>query len=485
MPLDPSIPLQGQMPQNNFLQPLQQASTIMQLRGQQMQIGANQALANAYQQSVNPDGSVDFGKLQTIAAQNGAGAFLPEFMGKIAAQRNQQQQYDTSVLDMNIKKLQQIRGALGSLMNDPDMGKNDMSSQIISNMSELVRNGVLPMDRALQEIQNVPSDPKQQAMYIKQHFLNSLSGEAKMQALLPKVQTVDTGGQVNVLNTNPMSGETNVTGVIGKTLTPGEASSNVTYTDPTTGRQYTITKKQQLEGVGQGGVNGYTGRPGSAGQPSGLLTGLGPSEQSALTGMGSTSNAAAQTLHNAASDAPMRINLLNQARDVLQGIAATGPSTDQWNHIKSWLNNFGPSFLGSDPRQIANYDEFKKILTNYASSVSGSLGTGTDARLNAAVTGNANPNISKLANEDILAKTIAAEKMRAAQDYAFQQSGLTTDKFNKWQSQWNKAVDPNLFVFNSMSPAQRQVFVKRMNPTQLNTFRGQYNNAVAQGLIQE
>jgi hypothetical protein len=312
-----------------------------------------------------------------------------------------------------------------------------------------------------------------------------MAGEAKMQALLPKVQTVDTGGQVNVLNTNPLTGDTNVTGVIGKTLTPGEASSNVTYTDPTTGRQYTITKQQQLAGVGQGGGNGYTGRPGGAGQPSGLLTGLGPSEQSALTGMGSTSNAAAQALHNAASDAPMRINLLNQARDVLQGIAATGPSTDQWNHIKSWLNNFGPSFLGSDPRQIANYDEFKKILTNYASSVSGSLGTGTDARLNAAVTGNANPNISKLANEDILAKTIAAEKMRAAQDYAFQQSGLTTDKFNQWQSQWNKAVDPNLFVFNSMSPTQRQAFVKRMNPQQLNTFRGQYNNAVAQGLIQE
>jgi hypothetical protein len=133
---------------------------------------------------------------------------------------------------------------------------------------------------------------------------------------------------------------------------------------------------------------------------------------------------------------------------------------------------------------VQNYDEFKKILTNYASSVSGSLGSGTDARLNAAITGNANPGISKMANEDILAKTMAAEKMRAAQDYAFQNSGLTTDKFNQWQSQWNKAVNPDAFVFTSMSPQQQQAFIKRQSPTQLAKFKSDLGNLVRAGLIQ-
>jgi hypothetical protein len=138
----------------------------------------------------------------------------------------------------------------------------------------------------------------------------------------------------------------------------------------------------------------------------------------------------------------------------------------------------------TDPTKIRDFDEFKKILTNYASSVSGSLGTGTDARLNAAVTGNANPGISNLANEDIIAKTIAAEKMRAAQDYAFQNSGLTTDKFNQWQSQWNKNVDPQAFVFASMNPAQQQAFLKRQSPQQLAEFKSNLGKLVRAGIIE-
>lgn len=212
---------------------------------------------------------------------------------------------------------------------------------------------------------------------------------------------------------------------------------------------------------------------------------MSPAAQSASASQGATSNTAAQTLHDAAADAPMRLNLLSQARDALAGIN-TGPGSDWRNQAKSFFNALAPDtakaigFTG----EVKDYDEFKKILTNYASSVSGSLGTGTDARLNAAVTGNANPGISKMANEDILAKTMAAEKMRAAQDYAFQNSGLTTDKFNQWQSQWNKAVDPQAFVYDSMSPKQRRAMLERMSPQQVQQLRSNYNALVNQGIIQ-
>jgi hypothetical protein len=89
-----------------------------------------------------------------------------------------------------------------------------------------------------------------------------------------------------------------------------------------------------------------------------------------------------------------------------------------------------------------------------------------------------------MANEDILAKTMAAEKMRAAQDYAFQNSGLTTDKFNQWQSQWNKAVDPQAFVYDSMSPKQRRALQERLSPQQLQQLRNSYNSLVSQGILQ-
>ena len=240
---------------------------------------------------------------------------------------------------------------------------------------------------------------------------------------------------------------------------------------------------QPQQGTAPG--QGYTGRYQQSGVPGGVQTGLSPSQQSALTAQGSTANQAAQELHNAAADAPMRLNLLEQARDSLSGIQ-TGPGTDWRNTAKSFFNALAPDMAKKIgwTGDVQNYDEFKKILTNYASSVSGSLGSGTDARLNAAITGNANPGISKLANEDILTKTIAAEKMRAAQDYAFQNSGQTTDKFNQWQSQWNKAVNPDAFVFTSMSPQQQQAYLKRQTPAQMAKFKSDLGNLVRAGLIQ-
>lgn len=485
MPLDPSIPLQAQPPKSPFesmQQPIQIASTLQSLRGNTMRLNANQAISDAYSQSVDPNtGAVDFNKLQALASQNGAGAFLPEFMGQIAQQRNSQLQYDTGKLDMALKQQQGIRGMIGSLALDPDIGKTDMSSKIAGQISDAVQAGLLPLEQGVREIQSIPSDPNAQSSWIRNHLINSLSGEAKLTAMMPQAGAIGTGAGTVLTNRNPLTGETTTSGFVANSLSPAELATPMTIIGPN-GEQRQITKGQwlQMQGGGtstgapqgpQGGAGGeYTGRYNPQGQPGGIgvQTSLGPAQQAALAAQGSSANAAAQGLHDAAADAPMRINLLQQARDSLAGIQ-TGPGTDWRNTAKSFFNALAPDIAKKIgwTGDVQNYDEFKKILTNYASSVSGSLGSGTDARLNAAITGNANPNISKLANEDILTKTIAAEKMRAAQDYAFQNARdengtpLTTDKFNQWQSQWNKAVDPQAFVFASMSPTQKDDFIDR------------------------
>jgi hypothetical protein len=509
MPLDTTIPLQAsdsipnpfQQMQGNLqmmqgLQSLQNSQIanqqgLLALRQNQMRLGANQAISQAYQQALNPDGSVDFNKMQALAAQSGAGAFLPEFMSQLATQRNQQQQYDTSKLDMALKQQQGIRGMIGSLAVDPDLGKTDMSRKIAAQISQAVSSGILPIDQGVNEMRSIPSDPGAQAQWIQNHLINSLSGEAKIQALMPKQLTINRGGETDVLNVDPLTGRLTVSGALANSLTPGEAAQRISAVGPG-GVPGTIPLGSTVPGA-QGGYTGRYSQQGGAGAdgtPAGFVaTGLSPAQQAASTAQGSTSNAAAQTLHDAAADAPMRINLLNTARDALANIT-TAPGKDWQNTLASALN--ATPVLGDalramgavDPTKIRDFDEFKKILTNYASSVSGSLGTGTDARLNAAVTGNANPGISKLANEDILTKTIAAEKMRAAQDYAFQNSGLTTDKFNQWQSQWNKNVNPDAFVFTSMSPTQQQAFLKRQSPQQLTQFKSDLGKLVRAGIIQ-
>ena len=511
MPLDPSIPLgiqptQVPNPFQQIQQPIQTAAGLLQLKQNQLQLGANQAISQAYAQSVDPStGQVDFGKLQSLAAQSGAGAFLPQFKGQLSAQRNQQQQYQQGQLDMALKQQQNIRGMIGSLALDPDLGKADMSQKIASQISSAVQAGTLPLDQGVREIQSIPSDPSAQAGWIQNHLINSLSGEAKIQALMPQNVQVQTGAGTALLNRNPLTGQTTPGTFVQSTLSPAELAAPKTIIGPN-GEQREITTAQWLQLQGGGGVpgqaggaaapGGYTGRynaPAAGSEAPGIQTSLGPAQQAGLTAAGTSSSAAAQNLHNAAADAPMRINLLQNARDALSvGVDAngnpitTGPGTDWRNTAASFVNSLAPGVAKSlgITGQVQSYDEFKKILTNYASSVSGSLGTGTDARLNAAVTGNANPNISNLANEDILAKTIAAEKMRAAQDYAFQNSGLTPDKFNQWQSQWNKAVDPQAFVFASMNPAQQQAFIKRQSPAELAQFKANLGNLVRAGAIQ-
>jgi len=499
MPIDPTIPLGIQQQPNPFQQiqqPIQTAQGLLALKQNQMQLGANQAISQAYSQSVNPDGSVDFNKLQSLAAQNGAGAYLPQFMGQIAQQRNAQQQYDTSKLDMALKQQQSIRGMIGSLATDPDMGKTDMSPKIAGQIVDAVQSGLLPQDQAIREIQSIPGDPRAQATWIQNHLINSLSGEAKLQALMPDMRTINTGGSQYVVPFNRMTGQqAGPSTEFKNTLTPGEAASRIAAVGPG-GVPGTVPLGSTVPGA-QGGYTGRYGQQGGTaadGTPSGFVaSGLSPAQQSASTAQGASSNTAAQTLHDAAADAPMRLNLLENARAALNGTLDkdgnpldTGPGADWRNNAKSFINSLAPGVaekLGWTG-DVKNYDEFKKILTNYASSVSGSLGTGTDARLNAAVTGNANPNISNLANDDILTKTIAAEKMRAAADYAFQQSGLTTDKFNQWQSQWNKSVDPATFAYAEMNPQQQASFVNRQSPAQLAAFKKNLGNLVRAGVIQ-
>jgi hypothetical protein len=502
MPLDPSIPLGVKTPDpfSALQQPIQTAATLQGLRQNQTRLNANQAISDAYAQSVDPNtGEVDFGKLQALASQNGAGAFLPEFMGQIAQQRNSQLTYETGQLDKALKQQQAVRGTIGSMALDPNLGKTDMSRSIAQQIVGLVQNGILPQDQAVRELKSIPGDPALQAAWVRNHLMNSLSGEAKIQAMMPKLVTANTGQGTAFFNQNPLTGEMTPNGFVAQGMTQAELAAPKTITMPD-GSQRQVTTAQWLQMMNGGAPSGqqpsaggdYTGRypsGGGTGSAPGTLSSLSPAQQSALTSQGTTSNTAAQELHNSAADVPMRLNLLQQARDSLSGIS-TGPGSDWRNTASSFLNALAPDdarkfgWVGKWTNDVKDYDVFKKIMTNYASSISGSLGSGTDARLNAAVTGNANPNISKMANEDILAKTMAAEKMRAAQDYAFQNSGLTTDKFNQWQSQWNRAVDPQAFVYDSMSPKQRRALLDKLSPKQVETLKNNYNALVNQRIIQ-
>lgn len=509
MPLDPTIPL-GIKPYNgpDLQGTMQTAGGLLNLMSNQQHLQANQIFSEAYKQATDPQtGQTDYGRLQAIVSQSPAAAFLPEYMGKIAAQRNQQVQFETSQLGLALKQQEDIRNRLGSLRGMPGFGTQDIRGAAQGQIMDAVKAGTLPVSIAMEELGKIAgmTDPKEQANWVNQHFLTSLSAEAKMHALLPQMQTVNAGGTTQVLAIDPMTGQPVTTGVIQNTMSPDTATSPVQLMTPE-GVPYATTRQQFLQAAvgqpqsGQGGQQGggYNGRMNNPASVSnvpagGVQTGISPAEQATQTAE-ATARAQqgvgqATELSKAVANAPMRINLLEQAQQILNNPNfASGPGTDWRNNAKSLINSTpGLGALarsaGLDPENIKNYDEFNKIMTQYANGVSAGLGSGTDARLNAALTGNPNPKISTLANQDIIAKTIAAEKMQMAQNYAFQNAGVPQSKFQQWQSQWNATVNPDAFVFTSMNPKQQQDFIKRQSPAQMTKFKADLGNMVRAGYI--
>lgn len=505
MPLDTTIPGQAQTMQLNPLQALAQINQIRQAKLQrtalQQQIGANQAASGAIQGNTDPQGNVNVSGVLSQLAQNPQAAYnLPDIATKLYQMQGAQYGAQNAKMEGTQKQIGYWDSQLGGMLAKGDkLSKGD----VITSLAGGIANGMISPQQAQQYATEVPDDPAQLQGWAKNHWLSLQDSKQQAALIAPQGGVVNYGGGTAFTSRDPMTGAVTINGNLNNTLSPEAATSPVQLSTPS-GTPYVTTRQQfaaQAAGAGQPRA-GYTGRYGDTGAAGGaqsdvpaggMQTGLSPAAQAAQTAAASTqatqSTTAAQSLHNAAADAPMRVNLLNTARDALSGIT-TGPGTDWRNTIASALNSTPAvgqalSAMGvTDPSKIASYDEYKKILTNYASSVSGSLGTGTDARLNAAVTGNANPGISNLANEDILVKTLAAEKMRAAQDYAFQNSGLTGDKFNQWQSQWNKNVNPDAFAYVEMNPTQQQSYIARQQKAgTLGKFKSDLGNLVRSGVI--
>jgi hypothetical protein len=498
MPLDPTIPLQGTPvnPIQNLQGIAQTAQGLLSLKQNQLQLGANQAISQAYSQSVNPDGSVDFGKLQALAAQSGAGAYLPQFMGQLATQRNQQLAAQSTQLDMALKQQQNLRGMIGSLALDPNLGKTDMTPQISAQIHQAVDSGVLPLQRGIQEMNNIPSDPKLQASWINTNLMNTISGEAKLQAMMPQNLAIQTGAGTQLINRNVLTGESTPGAFVQNSLSPQDLTAPKTIigsrNEP---RQVTTAQWLQMQAQNSGGMGGQgMGQPGQnpqltgrypvnpgqqqqmGGSP-GVQSGLAPGENIVAEG-GAKQLVADQ---NAASGFGNRMFQLNQALEGLQN-TTTGKGSGNLQAIKSYLQTSGAGqYLGIDPNSVSEYDKANKYLTQYALSQANSFGEGTDSKLATTLSGNASTSISNLAAQDVVRANMGLERMKQAQVQAFNQSGLPPSQYQKFATSWNSNVDPRVFIIDSMSDQGREKLRQSMTPQQLQTFTQEYSQARANG----
>lgn len=503
MAIDASIAVGQQAP--NMLQSLMGAT---QLKGQMLQqnqltqqMNANRAVSSAYQQSTNPQtGEVDQGKLLGLISQDPNAAYnLPQVQGQIMEQRNKQMEFDKNQFDLAAKRTDKLKNSFGTLMNKPDLSAADFMSL----GGAMVKDGLATPEQAVRYLQSMPQDPAQMPGWAKQMYMQSLNDDAQLKAMMPQTQVVNNGGVNSIVAIDPMTGQPRITGTIQNSMDPNTASSPVPAFDRRTGAPINMTREQfqqQANGMQQPGStlglpgtgsNGrYPGQQPQGGMGQGPAVGVqtGPSlgQAAAAETVGKGSAEGALNLQNQAESSPQRVYFL---QDMMANLPKfdSGPTADWTAKAKALAMQLAPGTaekMGIDPQSIASKEEFAKFATNLAINSTSGMGSGTDSKLAAAVAGNPNASLSKLGNEQIMKVLIGTERATQAKNNAWQNAGVDPAQYGKWSAQWNKEIDPRVFVTPELTQEERSKMYNGLKPADQKKFLDSYRTAIDAGIIQ-
>lgn len=399
---------------------------------------AQQAGGQAYAASLNPDGSINQNAL-TARLQNGG-----PLMGLVAPQLSQEgQTFATGAQTLAKSRFDAGQNILGAVLpdqtiTDPNARRADQYKRASAALGRAVQAGILPADVAGQIVGNgfpglAIEDAAQQAAMQTQN-----APEVAQQVGTPV--TTDQGGATLVANLKPAQGSYAPIAVIPHTLAPGQVNT------PAYERYNPVT--HQMETVTQGQA--------ASAPPAGPIA-AGPAlgEPEAAAGSANQLVADRQT----ATTATTRLLSLQKALQSVQ-TAQTGPGSDAINQVKSLALTVSPDIakaIGIDPNKIQSFDEANKYLTQYAQTLAGGMGHGTDAQLASAITGNASTHISNLAAQDVIKVTMGIERMRQAQIAAFEAQGEPGGAagYQNWAQHWTQTVDPRGFMLDQLTPTER------------------------------
>lgn len=505
MPLDTSMYPQAPTPFN----PLEAAMNANQLMGLvnqnklfQQQFAARQAIGPIYQQAIDPaTGVLDTNKLLAEAAKNPATAWMAGDLAQqaLGRQLNQVQiqqsltETQKAQLDKAIAEATFVRSTIGSLAAKENPTNEDVTAGFV----DLVDKKIISAQRAIAELQNVPvNDPVKLKEYLQQQNLAVLDAEARLKAVYPDAEQVESGGATNFVRFNRLTGKLELAGTLPKSMSPAEAAEPVEMFDPATNQMRTITKGQFARMQGAGGGAPAAVPPGGPGAAPAALPPAGPGlpaapplgTEAAATEAATGAAKAMNDMYAEVRGSAPRIFQLRKALGALQQ-TGTGPGTETRNYLTSLFTSL-PGVRESEWKWIAElkddakfYDEANKYLQQYAQGQAASLGAGTDAKLASALSANASTKISNLAAQDVVKANIGLERYKQAQAQAFEAANVQPENFNKWAANWNRKIDPRVFVFDLMTTEQQKALVKEMKAEEKKTFVATHQWAKQNGLL--
>lgn len=308
MPLDYTIPLKAQAPQTNPLQTMLQAAQYRYMNQHsnqlQQQMGANQAVSEAIQRNTGADGKVDLNAVQSDLSKDPRAAYdLQASTGTNMQQQGQQTLNSSNSLKLQQEQLGTLTQQLGTLMNKPDLSRDD----VVSAATSMGKSFGLPANVIAQSVAGIPNDPSQLKPYLASRIASLQAPGEQLTSMTPGGGSVDTGPNVAMTNTRLASGVpigAPVT-VYNKGLTPEGA---------TTPTQTGITRQgAPIVGTRQQFVN-------QANSTGGVQTGLSPYNQA------SQQNAAQyeQGLNGRVTAAQNSSHYLSEAQNLLNDVRTGG-----------------------------------------------------------------------------------------------------------------------------------------------------------------
>jgi hypothetical protein len=132
------------------------------------------------------------------------------------------------------------------------------------------------------------------------------------------------------------------------------------------------------------------------------------------------------------------------------------------------------------PEQTAAYAEANKYLTQASLGVAGATRSNEGGQTASAASPSVN--IPKPAAQAVLQGMIGLRRMEQDQTLQWQKSGHPVANLNKFVTGFQTNADPRVYVWDQMTPAQRQSIYKSMTPPQQQAFSARVTQADNDGI---
>lgn len=223
----------------NMLQTAHEAAQLRQLgmanQAMDLQMKAREAMGGILQGAIDPStGAIDYDKAFVGMAANPATAWMaPDFLDKAVARQATQRESALKLLEFNQKQQSAIYDAVAGLLPKREgLTKSDMMKAA----ADLQAAGIIDKSHYENFAQQLPADGTPMYQFAKQIALRAQGASKTLDDTHQKLLVQDTGGQVVLVQPDPIGGTAKQIGVVNKGLTPEKNAELVEYMDERGGK---------------------------------------------------------------------------------------------------------------------------------------------------------------------------------------------------------------------------------------------------------